>query len=138
MQVHLRKSAWYILFGMIFVFVFANGIQATTTTLGATADSTVSPTFPVEQLLNADGTLNTRTGASGALDLRGWDVTLDSGRGPILTPSLAPAAPLTTTWSALSNDGLMNGEVFAIAVNGSDIYVGGDFSLTRQTGQRQI
>ena len=36
--------------------------------------------LPVENLLNSDGTLNTRTGASGALDLRGCSVTLDSGR----------------------------------------------------------
>ena len=41
--------------------------------------------IPVQALLNPDGTLNLSTGASGALDLRGWNVTLDSVRGPILT-----------------------------------------------------
>jgi hypothetical protein len=89
-----------------------------------------SPTqqIPVDTLLNPDGTLDTSTGASGALDLRGWNVTLDSERGPILTRD-APAAPNADTWSALANNGL-NGPVQALAVIGSDLYVGGEFTQT--------
>jgi hypothetical protein len=84
--------------------------------------------LPIETLLNSDGTLNTRTGASGALDLRGWNVTLDSARGPILTHD-APAALNANIWSALANSGL-NSDVYALAVSGSDLYVGGYFTQT--------
>jgi hypothetical protein len=71
----------------------------------AAPDAPTAQTLPVESLLNSDGTLNTRTGASGALDLRGWSVTLDSARGPILTHD-APAAPNANTWSAFAHNGL--------------------------------
>ena len=85
--------------------------------------------LPVDNLLNSDGTLNTSTGASGVLDLRGWNVTLDSARGPILShDASAPAAPNANTWSALVNG--LNGTVYALAVMGSDLYVGGTFTAT--------
>ena len=85
--------------------------------------------LPVESLLNPDGTLNIGTDASGTLDLRGWNVTLDSARGPILTHDApAPAAPNAEPWSALANG--LNGPVRALAVMGSDLYVGGIFTQT--------
>ena len=84
--------------------------------------------LPVETLLNSDGTLNTRTGANGALDLRGWHVALDSTRGPILTRNArTSAAPDTDPWSVLAPDGL-NGIVTTLAVMGNDLYVGGEFT----------
>ena len=96
----------------------------------AAPDAPAAQMLPVESLLNSDGTLNTRTGASGALDLRGWNVTLDSARGPILTHDApAPAAPNAEPWSALDHHGL-KGEVYALAMMGSDLYVGGDFNST--------
>jgi len=39
----------------------------------------------VERLLNPDGTVSLNTGFGSSLDLRGWNVTPDSKRGPILT-----------------------------------------------------
>ena len=81
-------------------------------------------TLPIEALLNSDGTINASTGASGAFNLRGWNVTLDSKRGPLLTRGDTPAA-----WSALAHNGL-NSRVNALAVIGSDLYVGGGFSGT--------
>ena len=82
---------------------------------------------PVEQLLNADGTLNLNTGWSGTLDPRGWDVTLDAERGPLFEPvGSSPAKPAAGTWSALGTG--TNGYVDAIAVSGSDVYVGGGFT----------
>ncbi len=86
--------------------------------------------IPVESFLKADGSLNPSTGINGTVDLRGWDVTLDSVRGPILSPqSSAPAAPTVATWGALANNGLNNG-VNALAVIGTDLYVGGNFTAT--------
>jgi N-acetylneuraminic acid mutarotase len=79
-------------------------------------------------LLNADGTLDLTTGFQGTLDLRGWEVTLDGERGPVFEPASVSAAS-TSGWSALRNGGL-NGNVYALAVVGSDLYVGGAFTQT--------
>ncbi|HEX7395324.1 MAG TPA: hypothetical protein VF313_10390, partial [Anaerolineaceae bacterium] len=109
-------------------------------------------TIPVERLLNPDGTLNLRAGGSGTLDLRGWDVTLDTKRGPILTrrsggseplPKQAldlharsgtfnPAVLIAPTWQALPHLGLYGG-VHALAFIGSDLYVGGTFQVTQDS-----
>jgi hypothetical protein len=78
--------------------------------------------LPAAPLLNADGTLNLQTGASGMVDLAGWRVSLDPQRGPVF----APEAPTSAAWSALGNG--MNGIVNTLAVSGSDVYVGGLFT----------
>lgn len=98
--------------------------------------SAQSRTIPITSLLNEEGTINTATGASGTLDLRGWNVTLDSKRGPILSPQ-AHAAPLTGSWSALSHGGL-DASVHALAVNGTDVYVGGTFSQTNDGAVKNL
>ena len=82
--------------------------------------------------LKADGTLDLAAGFNGALDLRGWDVTLDAQRGPLFRPAENPAyAPAysTSTWSALGT-GVSgpSAQVNAIAISGSNVYVGGWFS----------
>jgi N-acetylneuraminic acid mutarotase len=82
-----------------------------------------------EGLLNPDGTLDLSTGFQGTLDLRGWEVTMDSQRGPILKPAPQLAAASAPAWNALPNQGL-SGVVWALAVTGSDLYVGGSFSET--------
>jgi len=64
----------------------------------------------------------------GALDLRGWEVTLDGERGPLFKPVSRPAAP-PIAWHALPNKGL-KGYVSAMAVSGDDLYVGGGFYQT--------
>jgi len=78
-------------------------------------------------LLKADGTLNTSSGVSAALDLRGWRVRLDARRGPVLQPAVNPqAVSASSLWSPLGSG--TNGYVNAIAVSGNDVYVGGEFT----------
>lgn len=117
----LRRRALYALgFAVIFCLLL---------TLSSAAPAMAqSQTIPVASLLNSDGTVNTTTGASGALDLRGWNVTLDSKRGPVLSPQAqSPSGPLS--WHALPDHGL-NSTVEAMAVSGATLYVGGDFTKT--------
>ncbi len=73
-----------------------------------------------EGLLNPDGTLDLTAGFQGTLDLGGWEVTLDAA---------SSAASSTPGWYALNNQGLSN-TVYALAMVGSDLYVGGVFSQT--------
>ena len=89
----------------------------------AAPGTTVSP----EELLNPDGTLDLSTGFQGTVDLRGWQVTLDGERGPVLEPASAPDAAQVIGWQALPKQGLDNA-VNALAVVGSDLYVGGYFT----------
>lgn len=71
--------------------------------------------------LNPDGTLRMEALEDGTLDLRGWDVNFDSRRGPVFRP-----LALNGTWS--THGGGLNGDVTAIAVSGSNVYVGGWFT----------
>jgi hypothetical protein len=82
-------------------------------------------TIPVEDLLNLDGTLRPDGTFNGAVDISGWDVTLDPDSGPIFSPQA-----LTYTWENLGTgvEGLLNGEVYAIAISGTNVYVGGRFT----------
>ncbi len=93
-------------------------------------DPLAAKTLSPEALLRPDGTIALDGKLSGAVDLRGWDVTLDGHRGPVLKRQhRAPASPLATGWSTLANYGL-NNPVRAMAVIGSDLYVGGEFTQT--------
>lgn len=117
---------------------------------GAPGASAGFETAPVERLQNPDGTLDLNTGYSGALDPTGWQAALDATRGPVITgrtvqardtsrapgasghsdtPTTRSSSSQTLGWSALPNGGL-NNYVTALAVRGSDLYVGGDFTGT--------
>jgi len=82
-------------------------------------------TIPVEDLLNPDGTLRPDGTFNGAVDISGWNVTLDPDNGPVFSPQA-----LTYTWENLGTgvEGLLNGSVNAIAISGTDVYVGGFFT----------
>lgn len=76
---------------------------------------------PISQLINTDGTVNLSSGYKGNLDIKNYGVVLDPLRGPVLKPLMTRGV-----WSALGGTPLTS-EVAAILVNGSDVYVGGDF-----------
>jgi len=93
---------------------------------------------PLETILNSDGTINLNTGYSGTLDPRGWRMTTDHYGRPRFTRSGEPISasvaskPDDDQWdsrfgSAVATDGL-NDEVFAIAVIGPYVFVGGAFT----------
>lgn len=77
-----------------------------------------------DAFLNPDGTLRLDGIGSGAINLDGWNVSLDPLRGPVFTPQSAGAA-----WHNLGTAaGALTRPVFAIAVSGSDVYIGGMFT----------
>ena len=82
-------------------------------------------TIPAEDLLAPDGTLRLDGTVNGAVDISGWNVTLDPDDGPVFSPQA-----LTYTWENLGAglEGLLNNNVNAIAISGTDVYVGGGFT----------
>ena len=119
------KTLQHIFIAVLLIVVLGIALLQPTQAESAVSSGDVSP----YGLLNPDGTLDMSTGFQGTLDLRGWQVTLDGERGPVLEPASFSAPSQAHTWNALPNQGL-NGGVFALAVSGSDLYVGGYFVQT--------
>ena len=114
---------------------------------------------PLEKLLNADGTLNLKSGFNGSVDPAGWTmvtgangqprfVPADSGgrtragtaygqSSPFGRPLLVPGDEYWDGGFALPGPGV-NGNVRAIAVNGSDVYVGGAFTTAGGASANRI
>jgi hypothetical protein len=77
--------------------------------------------------LGVDGTFKGADGLVGSVDMKQWRVVSDLTAGE--PPRFEPATAATFTpnaWNALSN-GTPNSFVDAVAVSGSDVYVGGNF-----------
>jgi len=101
------------------------------------------PATPLEKVLNNDGTLNLNTGFSGSVDPKGWRmdtgpngqprfVKSDAQQPPPAKPRsatspLSPLAPGDENWDDRFNTLGVNNHVYAIAISGSDVYVGGRF-----------
>src|SRR5262245_23163609 len=96
--------------------------------------ATQTPLFenalPVASLLKPDGTLDLSHKGNGTLDLRGWDVTLDSKRGPVLSPQAGEPASKPAPYPMADAHGGLNGNVKAIAQFNGAWYVGGGFTAT--------
>jgi hypothetical protein len=99
-------------------------------------------TRSLESVLNPDGTLNLQSGASGSFSAAGFQLGASpDGRPRFVKAAVAPPAPQAPTAPQVAGDqywdrrfltglGDPSGSpyVFAIAINGSDVYVGGSFN----------
>jgi hypothetical protein len=85
-------------------------------------DDDAPQTIPADELLAPDGTLRLDGAVTGVVDLSGWHVTLDPELGPVFHPQ-------SLTWEHLgTRPGALNNAVLAVAVSGTDVYVGGVFT----------
>lgn len=88
-----------------------------------------SPAFgekvPLEQLLNEDGTLNLAAGFTGTLDPAGYRMVTDTDGAPrfVAEASCNPDESWDDRFWPFGVDSVVR----AIAINGTDVYVGGDF-----------
>jgi hypothetical protein len=80
-------------------------------------------------ILNRDGTLKLDGSYSGSIDLQDWNVKLDPLQGPVFAPAQALLPP---GWSGLGSNQpgyqMVRDQVFAIAIDGDNVYVGGSFN----------
>ncbi|MEW6126674.1 MAG: C25 family cysteine peptidase [Acidobacteriota bacterium] len=96
-----------------------------------------SPTSPLASMLNADGTLNLKTGFSGSLNASGWRMeTTESGEPRFIQQS--PQAAGDEKWDTQFNNPGANSTVNVITINGSDIYFGGGFTAIGNIAANRI
>ncbi len=101
---------------------------------------------PLEKYIKSDGTLSTPPGFTGALDPRGWSMQTDSNgtprfvRAPVISARTnSPGVPLQSGagdefWDGRFAFPQVNNYVLAIAVSGSNIYIGGWFTKVGDVG----
>ncbi len=117
---------------LLMVVLALGPLPSVSMALAADVKSGSHTRLPAE-LLNADGTLNAGGGFNGALSVEGWNVRLDAHRGPIFSPaSEMPtgigALAASGQWAKLgTTGGNLANAVAAIAVDGSNVYIGGYF-----------
>ena len=113
----------------------------------------IGQTQPLESILNPDGTLNLASSVGGSFSAAGWQLgaTIDGKprffrkNAPARGSLQAPAGPLVAGdeyWDRRFLTGLGDPSgspyVFAIAVRGTDVYVGGSFSQAGETAASNI
>ncbi len=81
---------------------------------------------PLADLLAPDGTLDLNTGFAGGLEPAGYRLVSGPGEAPRFAPP-APEALGDARWSEIFQRAGTSSQVYALAVVGSDLYVGGIF-----------
>jgi len=81
----------------------------------------------VQALLNADGTINTRTGFTGSLDVRGYSMKPGPHGEPMFSrsPKTPMYMPGDEAWNERFGIAGTSDILFAIAIDGANLYVGG-------------
>jgi len=109
---------------LIVLFAGLLGVQSSPHTLAAAPQPSPADLRPQAELLNPDGSLNLASGSRGALDPSGSRMAFAPERAPLFKPT-APLVP-SNSWHALGSG--LNSAVAALAMEGSNVYVGGFFT----------
>ena len=82
----------------------------------------------VEKILDLNGFI--KPGSTGSYNVDGFKMNLDKNGAPIFEKLKSIKKTTTFTWNSVTGSGIngVNGTVNAIAINGSDVYVGGTFT----------
>ncbi len=104
----------------------------------------VGPSEPLETILNADGSINMSSGFNGPLDPRGWRMLVDhygrpkfvrSGEGAPAASAVEGDEQWDDRFGRTATSAGLDDEVFAIAVIGQNVYVGGAFT---RAGEKEL
>ena len=118
----------------VLLAVLAGLFQPASAAKAAVPETVQNELTSPESLLNADGTLNLDGSFNGSLDISGYSVVLDPVRGPIFgVEGSGNSSPMNSVtpgdWAAIGDGGgIVDGFVRDIAVNGTNVYIGGDFT----------
>jgi trimeric autotransporter adhesin len=112
---------WKIGMQIFLLLALLAGLFARPTGMRAAAAAPPAPDTALAGLLNADGTLRL-DGTTRSLDISGYSVQLDTIRGPVFSPAAASGQ-----WSTVGGGASLGHIVDAIAVDGSNVYIGGYF-----------
>ncbi len=87
--------------------------------------------IPLARLLNGDGSVALDRGIDGAIDADGWEMAIDEKGSPVFRPATlnGVAADSNLNWSEIFSLRGVNGTVNAFALVGTDLYVGGAFTV---------
>jgi hypothetical protein len=91
----------------------------------------ISPQRSLAAMLNADGTLDLSSGFSGTLDANGWQMTTNDNGAPRFSPaglSVAGDENWDGRFGKPGISGSYGDKIYAIAIDGQDVYIGGTFS----------
>ena len=122
-----------------FIFVMAIVLGISFSVYAQKLPATHQQTKPLKDLLNRDGTLNLKTGFHGSVDVKGWKMVTDKKGHPhfVRTNSSIkkpfPKAPADQTadniyWESRFQASILDAPIRAVAVVGSDVYFGGEFT----------
>src|SRR5437870_2658145 len=125
----LRRAQWLCLLALLIA------LQQQPASAHSNSAATAAPT--PDSLQNADGTLDLSTGFAGSLDAHGWRMMTGEDGRPCFVRSQETLSDPSTAASAGDKNwddqfgppGFDGAYVDAIAVNGSDVYFGGDFTM---------
>ena len=121
--IKMKSIYWITLPVLVLTFVFSS-------TFGASFPH--KEIRPLETVLNPDGTINTNSSYSGSLDPEGYRMILKSDGTPVFVPRQTASYVRQSTagdedWDLQFTLPGVDGQVLAIAQNGSDVYLGGSF-----------
>jgi len=83
---------------------------------------------PISSILNPDGTLALKSGFTGSFDPSGYRMISNPGEAPRFVPIKAMAADPDDAWFTNFKINGVPKSVNAVAISGSDVYVGGVFT----------
>lgn len=93
--------------------------------------------IPIDSILTPDGHVRDGLNYNGAVDAKGWRMTLDPDGAPRFVPEpeekgnslLSAPAPGDECWVAGFGPSGIYGKVYVVSVRGTDLYIGGLFRL---------
>ena len=142
------KSIFRFILGGMVIFTLLGASPAPSAQAVSGSEAALQP---LGTLLNSNGMLDLTTGFSGSLDVTGWDLVSGPGEPPRFSREGIPGPRINTRsvagdefWDDQFLLGVYyspqpaNSGVFAVAVSGTEVYIGGDFDRAGNVAASRI
>jgi hypothetical protein len=129
---HLRAAACILAAALLLPVLALVAPTAVAAQVSASTGRPAGAVRSVSTLLNADGTLRTGSGVTASLDARGYRMVLTASGSPRFIASSkigrSNAVASDANWNDSFAERGVGYTVYAVAVSGNDVYVGGYFT----------